>query len=247
MEYQEKRNAIDVYFEKENKLIKTEISPCGKYTIEIFEVETKPGAWKYTRGIVKKDSAVIADIKRNYSSFWFTFHGDYLFCGEDYQAYNIVNLLTGENRVYIDTPAVEKGAGFCWYGCDVSPDGKTLAVSGCYWAAPTDLVFFDISNMEKEPEYLGVYQKHFYGTDGWRGNDYVVYTEIDRRKSDGKLFDDLTSEENEIVFKDWDNLMETERIETLIPESLYSIGKNRKDKRRYKRKYYKRKYKRNCY
>lgn len=222
MTYQESRAAIEPYFENENKFLKTEVSPCGKYTLDIFEIQTKPGAWKFTRGIVKKDGAGIADIKRNYSSFWFTFHDDYLFCGEDYQGYNIINLATGENRLYLDEKRARAGLGFCWYGCEVSSDKKVLAVQGCFWGGPTDIKFLDISDIEVEPKELATYyEEGFYDVVGWRGNDYVVYDEIDRRKSDGKSFDELTSDEITHILKNWETELETEKVEVVISESFY--------------------------
>lgn len=89
MNYKERRAKIEEYFQNPWQFQKEEKSPCGKYSIEIYSVETKPGAWKFSVGVVKNQAGEkIAEIKRNYSSFWFTFHEDYLFCGEDFVVYN---------------------------------------------------------------------------------------------------------------------------------------------------------------
>lgn len=97
----------------------------------------------------------MADIKRNFDNFshaWVA-HPDgneYLLCGEDYQGYTVIGLRSGEMVVHFP-PEAFKGGGFCWADALPSPDGLTLAVFGCFWACPYELVFFDFSNPMQLP------------------------------------------------------------------------------------------------
>lgn len=132
------------------------VSPSGGFTLDVSEYGAGDGSWNYSRGIVKAAGSgkVIADIKRNHSMFWHCWvkqeQGEYLLCGEDYQGYNVIDL---NNSVISFTfpPEALKGMGFCWAAVHPSPDGKTLAVEGCYWACPYELVFVDFSEPMKSP------------------------------------------------------------------------------------------------
>lgn len=96
--------------------------------------------------------ATIADIRRNYPSFWFvwievhprTGH-DYLLCGKDYWgSYSIVDLTTAQ---VLDQVPVGQHNGdddrWCWAAVYPSPDGTKLAVEGCWWACPYDVRVYD--------------------------------------------------------------------------------------------------------
>ena len=141
------------FFKDENCTgkVKEEKSHNG-YHLRIFEYETGPNSWSYTRCIVttKNGTEISADIKRNYSNFWYTFHDDergntYLLCGEDYQGQTVVNLTTGEKKSHVPDSA-QKGHGFCWTCAMVSPDKSVLAVNGCYWACPYEVRFYDFTD-----------------------------------------------------------------------------------------------------
>lgn len=97
---------------------------------------------------------VVADVKRNYGIFWFAWvqRGDreYLLCGEDYQGYNVIDLNFGPNVLTFPHEAY-KGMGFCWTAAYPSPTGDTIAVEGCYWACPYELVFYDFTNPSRSP------------------------------------------------------------------------------------------------
>ena len=126
-----------------------------EWTLSISQYKTERGAWSYSRGVVKKDGVVLADIKRNYPAFPYLFlrHPNgkaYLLCGEDYQGYTIVNLTDGEAKSFVSRDWLH-GVGFCWadiLGFDA--DRKTLSVAGCYWGAPYEIVEYDLSC----PEWL---------------------------------------------------------------------------------------------
>lgn len=127
------------------------VSPSGKYKLVITDHMTSPGCWDYTRGKVYRidSDQPIATIGRNYSSFLFAWveshaQGDFLVGGESYMGQTIVDLRTGEKLNH-------KGQ-FCWASIYPSPKGTLLAVEGCYWGGPYEVVIFDFTNpMSNEP------------------------------------------------------------------------------------------------
>ena len=209
--YLEKRKRIEQFFIPENLKTdsgKVDISPSGKFRIEISQYST-PNGWGYSRGIVTNTSnnEVIADIKRNYGHFWHTWvdhpnGNEYLLCGEDYQGYSVVNLNTEKYHVYFPEEGFQ-GAGFCWAAVNPSPDSLVLAVDGCYWASPYDLVIFDFRNPEIIPYPEIARFESQDGCDGWADNDtFVLRHEVAIRKSDGTLYESLSKQEQEILDKD---------------------------------------------
>ena len=143
---------------------RVELSPSEKYLLVIMKYETKAGCWRYSRGLVQENTEegkVIADVKRNYSSFpfgWIEDHpngNDYLFCGEDYQGQTIIELNTGERIDFLPDRA-QLGAGFCMVDYHPNPSKTILAVEGCYWACPYEVKFFDFTDpmsWNLEPKY----------------------------------------------------------------------------------------------
>ncbi|HXA46743.1 MAG TPA: hypothetical protein VNW52_03865 [Burkholderiaceae bacterium] len=169
--------------------IETHISPSGKFVLETSDYEKKPKSWNYSRGIVRDQTRgiVIADIKRNYGIFWHAWvvhpNGhEYLLCGEDYQGYNVIDLSTGENAVYFPDAGF-KGGGFCWVVVSPSPDGLTLAIDGCYWACPYDMVFVDFS----DPTVIPLRELARFGdldtTVGWQDERTFSFTQYDESEN----------------------------------------------------------------
>lgn len=151
-----KRIQVEAYFVPENlspEAPRESFSPSGRYRLVVTSYGTQPGAWSYTRGEVYRvsDGTLLADVKRNYSSFpavWVEDHPtghDFLVTGEDYQGQTILDLTTGQRRDYLPETA-EKGHGFCWVIVKPSPDKTLLVVNGCYWACPYEYKFFDFSD-----------------------------------------------------------------------------------------------------
>ena len=132
------------------------VSPSGRYELEVSRYGAGENTWNYSRGEVRRvaDQSAVADVLRNYGTFWFCWvsRGDdeYVLCGEDYQGYNVINLSTGMNVLTFPREAFN-GAGYCWGQVHPSLDGTTLAVEGCYWAAPYSLTFYDFSDPTRSP------------------------------------------------------------------------------------------------
>lgn len=201
--YEEKRAAIKKAFESYKPLPdpQMERSPSGKYLLVITRFETKPGAWSYTRGQVFCGEHLVAEVLRNYSSFpfaWVEGHPnghDYLACGEDYQGQTIVEVDTGR-QVSTYPEAAHKGFGFCWASIHPSPDKQVLAVDGCYWACPYEVVLYDF----RDPMNLPLPELERWddaeGFDEWRSTGSIQLARtVEVRKSDKKLIDDLPEEE----------------------------------------------------
>ena len=189
-----------------------EISPSGRYKLTTSKYSTKKGCWNYSRGIVSNiNEKIITDVKRNYSHFpfaWAEDHPkghDYLICGEDYQGQTIIELDTGKRINHFPKEA-KKGFGFCWAAMFPSPDKLTLAVEGCVWACPYEVLFVDFSNPMQAIKYLehqpNGYSPEFYG---WNDNETanIGYEKI-KRKSDGKWEDDLEDEEQDKMYDEED-------------------------------------------
>lgn len=129
-----------------------------KYRLIVSSYKTEKNYGDFSKGEVFCGDKLIATIKRNYADFWYYFiinhpktGHDYLLCGEDYQGYNIINLTTGENRVYIPKAALD-GCGWCIINVD-SFDFETckLTIDGCVWACPYETITFDFSNPDVLP------------------------------------------------------------------------------------------------
>lgn len=223
--YLQRRQGIEKYFVPENLVAgssKVAVSSSGHYELEVLSYATRPTCWDYSRGIVRRlsDGKIIADIKRNYCHFWYTWvkhanGNEYFLCGEDYQGYSVVNLTEETCSTYFPDKGY-KGAGFCWTAVYPSPDGLILAVDGCYWACPYEIVFFDFADPAKLPfpeieRFDGITDPVI----GWVDNDTFAYTvSYDVRKTDGVKYKDLSAEEQDILDEDVAQLGETmERAE----------------------------------
>jgi hypothetical protein len=175
--FRRKRSKIEDYFTEDRRRPQSTreyVSPSGRYRLVVESYATSQGCWDFTRGLVFDDELTgkpipqevmtkrepVADVKRNYSSFWHAFvthpNGrEYLLCGEDYQGYSCIDLAADwpENRVDYLPETAQKGAGFCWADC--TPDTDTsppkLIVEGCYWACPYEKVMYDFSNPMQLP------------------------------------------------------------------------------------------------
>jgi hypothetical protein len=136
------------YYLKENLLsTKTVLSPSRRYLLTIESYKTGNSTWNYTKGVVTRvsDNKFIIEIKRNYSTFNHKFFmkddNEWLWTGKTYMSQCFLNLDTEE---FYDNS--DKEGKFCWSNIYLSPDGKTLAVHGCYWAGPYEYQFHDFSN-----------------------------------------------------------------------------------------------------
>lgn len=211
-DYREYRRHIEQCFRDENAIAGSEatvLSPSSNYVLETRRYSTGANRWDYSRGIVRRtsDNAVVADIKRNYSRFWHAWvrHGngnEYLLCGEDYQGYSVVNLTRGTVSTFFPDEGHD-GNGFCWSSVHPSPDGLVLAVEGCYWGAPHEMVFLEFSHPENLPlpeiARVGDIRDPIVG---WVDDTFVFHVEYMVRKSDQVRYEDLSEEEQRVLDAD---------------------------------------------
>ena len=144
----------------------------------------------------------VADIKRNYPHFWHAWadHAngcEYLLCGEDYQGQTVVNLTEGKSFSFFPEAGFN-GKGFCWTAAYPAPDTSLLAVDGCIWGGPYDIVFFDFSKPDDLP-YRELFRvDSLDDCDGWLDNDRFKLTrEVQVRKSDGRPSEELSPAEQD--------------------------------------------------
>ncbi len=233
-DYSERRRHIESRFKwyrRDHKQTRQSVSPSGNFQLTIETYSTGKTTWPYTRGRVRRAGRrkVIADVKRNYSHFWHSWvqHAnghEYLLCGEDYQGRTIINLTTGKEQSYFPESGHE-GWGFCWTAAYASPDSTIVAVDGCYWACPYEIVFFDFTNPEVLPykEYLRVGEI----TDcaGWLDNDRFKLTrEVQIRKSDGRPYEDLSEPEQDELDENHDLAEEVEKEVIVTREEILRGG-----------------------
>lgn len=205
--YKKHREEMEKYFVPENALPnpKEHCSPSGKYLLRITGYSTKPGCWNYSRGEIFRGSEKIADVKRNYHAFpfaWVEGHpkGDFFLGGEDYQGQTIVELDTGKRVDTEPDDRMQKGWGFCWASIHPSPDKKVIAVDGCYWACPYEVVLFDFREPMKLPLPELERWDEAEGFESWETEGRLLLSRtIDVRKSDGKPYDDLTDAEQDAM------------------------------------------------
>jgi len=206
-------------------------SPSGSYVLTVDSFSAGSNTWEYTRGLVRKTGSakIIADVKRNFSHFWHSWiehanGNEYLLCGEDYQGQTIVNLSEGTTRSFFP-PAAYEGHGFCWTAAYASEDSAILAVDGCYWACPYEIVFFDFSKPDCLPyeEYLRV--GSVIDCDGWTDDGrFKLTTEMFVRKSDGCPYDDLSDAEQDELDNN-SELSETVRQDKVVTREQILKGR----------------------
>lgn len=224
--YVERRKHVEQFFIASNlkpDSKKVAISPSGRFQIEISRYLTLPNSWEYSRGIVSNTSngEIIADIKRNYGHFWHAWvehpnGNEYLLCGEDYQGYSVLNLQNGKYQAHFPE-AGYKGVGFCWIAVYPSPDRLVLAVDGCYWGCPYELVIVDFREPENTPYSELVRFDALDSCEGWIDNDtFSLRREIMVRKSDGANYESLSDIEQQAL--DDDPTLVDYWIETILAQ-----------------------------
>lgn len=192
------------YFKQEN-IVATSIerSPSGKYKLIIDTFETGKNTWNYTRGTVLFEDKIIAVVQRNYSSFpflWIEGHKnghDYLLCGANYQGQTILELDT-QQRKDVLPPEAETGAAFCWADIEFNRDNCLLIVCGCYWAAPYEYRFYDLSDpLNNGPQELIIEGKDSY-------IDYALKPPVVSLEGLVTVFQTMEDLDFETCFKDKD-------------------------------------------
>jgi hypothetical protein len=66
--------------------------------------------------------------------------------------------------------------GFCWASVHPAPDGLTLAIEGCYWACPYELVFYDFRDPQNVPLLEIARIEEYFDATGWEDNRTFNYS-----------------------------------------------------------------------
>ena len=126
----------------------TFVSPSNKFRLDTTNFWLKEPNWNLTKVEVYEliSNEKLFDFFINESRFfygWLTKNNiDYLICAEDIFGGQTVVDLTNRKMVGYSP----KEDGFIWTDFHLSPDGKTLATIGCYWACPYVIKLFDFTD-----------------------------------------------------------------------------------------------------
>jgi hypothetical protein len=202
----------EVFLECERQHEEEDISSCGRYKLDIYKYMTQEGRWNYTEGVITRlsDNKEIGSVKRNYSAFPYKFVDNYLLCGENYQGYSVIDLEKEEHNVYFPDAGF-KGHGFCW-ACIYDVVNNKLIVEGCYWGGPYEVVIYDFTN----PTTLPLQELHRFDIDGKFSicdNIISIEQEVEYRKSDGALYDDLSDDEQKELDSNFPKLSAYKMVE----------------------------------
>lgn len=231
--YQELRLEIEAMF-KPQHLVPNEreelLSPSGNFVLAVDTYSKSAGTWSYSRGLVRRigDDKVLADIKRNIDHFFHSWvqhsnGSEYLICGEDYQGQTVINLTTGKKNVFFPESGYE-GGGFCWTAAWQSPDSTLLAVEGCYWACPYEVVFFDFTKPDSLPYKELLRVDDLDNCEGWLdGNIFRMTQDIHVRKSDNCSYEELSEAEQDEIDKN-DDLGTYVKRERLVTREQILLG-----------------------
>ncbi|QPJ61540.1 MAG: hypothetical protein G3M70_06415 [Candidatus Nitronauta litoralis] len=223
--YQERRLDFEAIFKLSNLQTNERqelISPSGNFQLTIDIYSKGAATWEYSRGLVRRtgDNNVVADIKRNIDHFFHAWvqhsnGSEYLICGEDYQGQTVVNLTKGQKKDFFPESGYN-GEGFCWVNAWQSPDSTLLAVEGCYWGCPYEVVFFDFKDPDLLPYKELLRVDDLDNSEGWINNDTFRMTqEVHVRAADKRPYKQLSEKEQDEMDEN-DELASYEKREVIV-------------------------------
>jgi hypothetical protein len=145
-------------------------SPCGRYELRVEAyggVPDRPGVqFDLVRVWDQATGRPLAILHRGNETVWFAWvmrpEGLYLVCPEVLEGgQTVVHLTTGAvaSVIVADDP-------FIWAEFHPSPEGGRLAVIGCYWACPYEVVVYDFTAPMALP--LTILSRHVVPENDWR-------------------------------------------------------------------------------
>jgi hypothetical protein len=151
-EIQHVRDDIERFFDRQAPVAEEAevfLSPDGRYSVnvEVYR-QTDPGRnWCVCEAVVMDavTKAEVVRIKSAEDRFW---HGwvtkdgvDYLVCSEALGGQTVIDLSRRSIASYYATDDP-----FIWTEFHPSPDRQKLAILGCYWACPYEVVVYDFND-----------------------------------------------------------------------------------------------------
>jgi hypothetical protein len=138
------QNFADARLQPEEHL--AEDSPCGQYRLDVdyYVTALSPSYSSISVAVVRRvdTGAVVATVRCNDTHVfhgWVTREGrDYFLCPEDLEGQTVVDLAGGRVEGFSS-----KDDEFIWAEFHPSPDASLIAIIGCYWACPYEVVVYD--------------------------------------------------------------------------------------------------------
>ncbi len=132
------------------------ISPNGKYrvTVDVYRLDDPTRNWMVSdvRVVELSSDTEIVRFKRSDDQAWYCWverdDVEYLVCSEALDGQTVIDLTN--RRMESWCSSLDEGD-FIWTSISASPTGGRLAIIGCYWACPYELVVVDFSSPMQLP------------------------------------------------------------------------------------------------
>lgn len=186
----------DEYFEEESKT--TQITPQIKRILTSFRTGT--GTWNVVRAEFHYNNKLSLKIDHGYSYFksiHFCKDGlNYIISpGASYQE-GIITCLDTLKSYKINHD------GWCPVEFFLNPSQNILCISGCFWAAPYEYRFYDISNLENIHIIHSDDMEMDAENEQWKDDETFVYKFISFIGKDGKNSEETPWKSHEVEHKD---------------------------------------------
>jgi hypothetical protein len=184
-----KRADIKLYFDETAKIVGTNefgLSECGIYYFETQQyLQTDPNRnWIVTKvqiGNIEKDGhffEYLTDNEHTCSLWVYKDKKDYLLLSEFQGGQSIFDV--EEQKLHSFYSEADP---FIWTSIFLSPDKTKLAVTGCYWACPFEIVVYDCTNLTELP-YACIYRQPLdnnFEMKEWEDNKTIVLTATNKK------------------------------------------------------------------
>jgi len=177
-----KRADIKQYFDENAKILEAEQFELSEYGMYYFEAQqyhqTDPKRnWIVTKiqiGHIEKEGHFFEYLTDNDDNCFLWVckdNKDYLLLPEFQGGQSIFDV--AEQRLY---SYYSEDDSFIWINIHISPNKTKLAVTGCYWACPFEIVVYDCANLTGLP-YLCIYRQwleHNFQIQEWVDNETLL-------------------------------------------------------------------------
>jgi|GEM_PF-1439515 len=188
-----KRANIKLYFDETAKIVGTDEYALSEYGIYYYETQQyrqtdQNRSWVVTKiqiGYLEKDGYFFEYLTDNEDtcSLWiYENKKHYLLLPEFQRGQSVFDV--EEQMLY---SFYSKDDPFIWTSIFISPDKTKLAVTGCYWACPFEIVVYDCMNLIKLP-YSCIYRQPLdnnFEIKEWADNETMVL--ITKNKQEEQL------------------------------------------------------------
>lgn len=217
---------IPKYLKDENEIIISKEMGYKIYT-EKYEINREEGHPKYpytekgskNKILDKNNSCIYEYIELNcpYNLYDIIKHSNgknYLCFKTDFYGYSFLDLSTLKDFHYTPHGINERKESFIWCSTFYNPENDIIAVEGCFWSAPYDVLLYEIKDPLKpftkqlsvHFEYDNDYERfHHIDFKGWNGSDL----QIEERDAE-------TEETNILILKEDEYLPKMKKDDIII-------------------------------